>query len=196
MERDVESPAILPGLAGTRVDPARMASWTDIGRTTAPMIRQLHDYWVSKRGGAAVPDRARIDPAEIKGLLPNILIAEASDPPFRVRYRLIGSRIAAASGMDLTDRYLDELVAADDENRWLDYYRQAWSERIPVYGDALVPTLHGDEFRYEFGIFPLTKGGTEVAQFIALEDYGGREPKLKQIEDRMTPWRAADKSRR
>jgi hypothetical protein len=173
-----------------------MASWTDIGRTTAPMVRQLHDYWSSKRGGAALPDRDLIDPAEIKLLLPNILIAEPSHPPFRVRYRLIGSRIAAASGMDLTGRYLDELVAADDENRWQDHYRQAWSEKIPVYGNAMVPTLHGDEFRYEFGIFPLRKGGDSVGQFIALEDYGGREPKLKQIEDRMTPWRAADKSRR
>lgn len=157
------------------------------------MVKQLHDYWLSKRGGAALPDRDLIDPAEIKSLLPNILIAEPSYPPFRVRYRLTGSRIAAASGMDLTGRYLDELVAADDDGHWQAYYYQAWSEKIPVYGDVVVPTLHGDQFRYEFGIFPLSKGGDSVEQFISIEDYGGREPRLKQIEDKITPWRAASK---
>jgi hypothetical protein len=172
-----------------------MASWTDIGRTTAPMVKQLHDYWLSKRGTAALPDRKLIDPAEIKSLLPNILIAEPSHPPFRVRYRLIGSRVAAASGIDLTGRYLDEMVSADD-GEWQAYYHQVWSERIPIYGLVAVPTMHGDEFRYEFGIFPLSKGGETVEQFISIEDYGGREPKLRQIEDRMTPWRAADKPRR
>ena len=170
-----------------------MAKWTDIGKTTAPMVKQLHDYWLSKRGAAALPDRNLIDPAEIKSLLPNILIAEPSHPPFRVRYRLIGSRVVAASGLDLTGRYLDEMVAADDDGRWQEYYHQVWSERIPVYGDAVVPTLHGDQFRYEFGIFPLSKGGDSVEQFIAIEDYGGREPRLKLIEDRMKPWRTASK---
>jgi len=172
-----------------------MASWTEISKTTAPLVRQLHYYWLSKRGAAALPDRSLIDPAEIKSLLPNILIAEPSHPPFRVRYRLIGSRVAAASGMDLTGRYLDEMVSSDDA-QWQDYYQQAWSEKIPVLGEVVVPTLHGDQFRYEFGIFPLSKGGDSVEQFISIEDYGGREPRLKQIEDKMEPWRDADKPSR
>jgi hypothetical protein len=170
-----------------------MAIWTDIGQTKAPMIKELHGYWLSKCGNAALPDRSLIDPAEIKSLLPNILIAEPSHPPFRVRYRLIGSRVAAASGMDLTGRYIDELIAADDEVDWQGCYHRVWSEKIPLYGDVGVPTLHGDQFRYEWGIFPLSKGGDNVEQFIAIEDYGGHEPRLKQIEDRMTPWRPADK---
>jgi len=173
-----------------------MPIWTDIGKTTAPLVKQLHEYWLSKRKGRDIPDRADIDPAEIKPLLPNILMAEVSHPPFRVRYRLIGGRIAATSGMDLTGRYIDELIASDEEGHWLEYYEQAWRERIPVYGEVTVPTLHGDEFCYEFGIFPLSKGGSEVAQFIAIEDYGGREPRLKEIEDRMKPWRSAKKSGR
>lgn len=172
-----------------------MASWTNIGQSNAPMVKQLHDYWKSKRGSAALPDRDAIDPSEIKPLLPFILIAEASDPPFRVRYRLIGTRIAAASGMDLTGRYLDELFSTDD-GRWQAYYHQAWSERVPVYGMVTVPTVHGDEFRYEFGIFPLSKGGDTVVQFLAIEDFGGREPRLRLLEDEMEPWRPADKPSR
>jgi hypothetical protein len=64
-----------------------------------------------------------------------------------------------------------------------------------VLGEVVVPTLHGDLFRYEFGIFPLTKGGDAVAQFIAIEDYGGREPRLREIEDRVAPWRERETPR-
>jgi hypothetical protein len=167
-----------------------MASWTDIGRTTAPMIRQLHDYWLSKRDGAAVPDRARIDPAEIKGLLPNILLSEWSEPPFRIRYRLVGSRVAQVTGFDFTGRYLDELLSTDLENRWHDDYREARDHRVPILGAVVVPTVQGDQFRYEFGIFPLTLGAEAVRQFIAIEDYGGREPRTRQLEDKLKPWSA------
>ena len=52
----------------------------------------------------------------------------------------------------------------------------------------MVPTEQGDQFRYEFGIFPLTLGGEAVRQFISVEDYGGREPRVRQLEDKLKPW--------
>ncbi len=52
--------------------------------------------------------------------------------------------------------------------------QEAWSRRRrPLLGDATVPAKAGGSFRYEFGIFPLTVGGTEVRQFVAIEDYFG-----------------------
>lgn len=172
-----------------------MASWRDIAKTTSPRVRRFHDYWQSKRAGRALPDRADIDPAELKPLLPYLIIAEVVEPSFRIRYRLIGTKVAQMSGLDFTGRYLDELVAADVEDHWLDHYREAHDSRAPVFGDTVVPTLHGDLFRYEFGIFPLTRGGETVAQFIAIEDYGEREPRLKEIEDKVAPWRERKRPR-
>jgi hypothetical protein len=172
-----------------------MSIWRDIAKTTSPMVRKLHDYWQSKRAGRALPDRADIDPAELKPLLPYLIVAEVVEPPFRIRYRLIGTKIAAVSGLDFTGRFLDELLAADLENRWQEYYLEARNTRAPVLGEVVVPTLHGDLFRYEFGIFPLTKGSDAVAQFIAIEDYGGREPRLREIEDRVAPWRERETPR-
>jgi hypothetical protein len=167
-----------------------MASWREIEKTQAVLVRQLYDYWQSKRRGRDVPDRADIDPAEIKPLLPNILIAEVSDPPFRIRYRLVGGRVTQLTGFDFTGRYLDELLPTDFENRWHDDYREARDHRVPILGAVVVPTIQGDQFRYEFGIFPLTLGGDAVRQFIAIEDYGGREPRTLQLEDKLKPWGA------
>jgi hypothetical protein len=167
-----------------------MPSWREIEKTEAALVRELHDYWQSKRRGRDVPDRSDIDPAEIKSLLPNILLSEWSEPPFRVRYRLVGSRAVQLTGFDFTGRYLDELLSTDSENRWQEDYREARDHRVPILGAVEVPTLQGDRFRYEFGIFPLTLGGREVRQFIAIEDYHGREPRTLGFEDRLKPWSA------
>lgn len=166
-----------------------MASWREIEKSQAALVRELNDYWQSKRRGRDIPDRADIDPAEIKPLLPNILISEVSDPPFRIRYRLVGGRTIQLTGFDFTGRYLDELLSTDAENRWHDFYREARDHRLPIFGAVMVPTEQGDQFRYEFGIFPLTLGGEAVRQFISVEDYGGREPRVRQLEDKLKPWR-------
>jgi len=38
-------------------------------------------------------------------------------------------------------------------------------------GSATVSASSGGTFTYEFGMFPLTQGGTEVTQIAAVEDY-------------------------
>jgi hypothetical protein len=48
-----------------------------------------------------------------------------------------------------------------------------------------VPTSDGKLFTYEFGIFPLRRGGETVDQFVAVEDYFGLTSTIVQVE----PWR-------
>jgi hypothetical protein len=126
---------------------------------------------MAHRGGADIPDRSALQPGDIIKLLPFIFIAELEPDPFRIRYRLVGTKAAAVTGFDFTGRYLDEFQRAGAEVPWEDYYRAAVLSRRPVLGEATVPVQTGGSFRYEFGIFPLTLGGTEVRQFVALEDY-------------------------
>jgi hypothetical protein len=158
-----------------------MPCWRELERVASPLLRQLHDYWQSKRAGRDIPDRRDIDPLEMKELLPNILISEPAFYPFRIRYRLVGTRVVRVSGIDFTGRYLDELLRPEIQEDWHGHYQISLYERIPVYGSITSPTTDGGTFTYEFGIFPLTKGGTEVAQFLALEDFGKQEPFSRQF---------------
>jgi hypothetical protein len=77
----------------------------------------------------------------------------------------------ALTGFDFTGCYLDEMQRADAEVPWADYYRTVAETRRPLMGAVTVSAKAGGTFRYEFGIFPLTLGGTEVRQFVAIEDY-------------------------
>lgn len=61
-----------------------------------------------KRGGRKMPTRDEIDPADIRDLPPNIVMVDI-EQPFRVRYRLVGTRAADFNRIDFTSRYLAEL---------------------------------------------------------------------------------------
>jgi len=50
------------------------------------------------------------------------------------------------------------------------------------------PTRGGGRFTYEFGLFPLRKGGTAVDQFVSIEDYFDLTTGLTQLVE----WREAD----
>jgi hypothetical protein len=134
------------------------------------MVRLLHQWWVSKCGGD-IPDRSDLDPADLKRLLPNILISDVEHEPFRIRYRLVGTRAREATGFDIVGRYLDELLPTDPDEPWMDDYSLAYRTRRPVLGVSSIRTTSGGVFTYEYGLFPLRRGGAAIDQFVAVEDY-------------------------
>jgi hypothetical protein len=148
-----------------------MAIWNDIGQSQSRLVKALNDWWQPRRRTSGIPDRGDLDPADLVPLLPNLLLAEAEHTPFRIRYRLVGTKVAAAARFPFTGRYLDELLRPEVENDWLGYYRTVYDSRLPLAGAVTVPSLSGASYTYEFGIFPLTLGGDRVEQFVSAEDY-------------------------
>lgn len=149
------------------------------------MVRSLQAWWTMKCG-LDIPDRSDLDPNDIKPLLPNLFISDVEHDPFRIRYRLVGTRAIEATGLDITGRYLDDLLPADSSECWTEYYRQAYRTRCPVFGTSVAPTTSGGHFSYEFGLFPLRKGGSDIQQFVALEDYFDLTSTLLELVE----WRA------
>ena len=88
---------------------------SDISEISSPNIHRLYVYWTAKRGLHPVPYRRDIDPADLKPLLPELTISEFETDPFRVRYRLVGTRVAEISGLDYTGLYLDQLDFGDGD---------------------------------------------------------------------------------
>jgi hypothetical protein len=137
---------------------------------SSEIIRFMLRWWRGKCG-ADIPDRGDFDPIEFKLLLPNILISDVEHNPFRIRYRLVGTRAREATGFNIVGRYLDELLPTDPDEPWMDDYHLAYRTRRPVVGVSSIRTTNGGIFTYEFGLFPLRKGGASIDQFVAIEDY-------------------------
>jgi len=116
--------------------------------------------------------------------MPNLVIVAVEPDPFRIRYRLVGTRVAQFTGFDFTGRYLDELIALGSTNEWQNQYKAAAESRNPVFGSITEPTTAGGKFTFEFGLFPVTLGGEIVEQFIGLEDYFGASITSAQVRAR------------
>lgn len=151
------------------------------------MVRTLHRWWRERCAGD-IPDRADLDPADLKPLLPNLFIVEVEHDPFRLRYRLVGSRATEVTGHGITGRYLDNLLPANTDEPWIENYRTACRTRAPLFGTVEAPTRGGGRFTYEFGLFPLRKGGTAVEQIVAIEDYFDLGNNLTELVE----WRETD----
>ena len=142
-----------------------------LARIRSPKIAQLLRYWHGLRGGRAFPARMDVNPAEIKAILPHVMITNISYRPFRVLYRLVGTEIVHWAGLDFTNRFADELIFDDDGRDWTDYYRAAVDARKPAYG--LTDWIVQDRMPLwvECLICPLSSDGRTIDLCLAFEDY-------------------------
>lgn len=134
-------------------------------------IRQLFEYWQSKCRDGRPPRRADIEPTEIPKLMPSVLIVDIERDPFRVRYRLVGTRIVDATGFEFTGRYLDEISLPDDEGPVLESYELCSESKVPVLSRM---TWHLDEDtvgEYDACFLPLSDDGETVNKVLSMECY-------------------------
>ena len=134
-------------------------------------MRALFEYWSSKRKGDALPRRADIDPAEIPGLVQNIMIADIEHHPFRVRYRLVGTKVVEMTGYEFTGKYLDEIALPNDEAPFLDCYRLACDSRSAVLTRVIWRLAPDEVAEYDACFLPLSDDGEVVDKVIAYECY-------------------------
>jgi len=83
------------------------------------------------------------------------------------------TRIVDATGLHYTGKYLDELKPPAPGEPWMDEYRLACQRRGPLFGASTIMTCTAPTTPTKFSIFPLRKGGEEIAQIIVLEDHFG-----------------------
>ena len=140
---------------------------------TSSRIAALARYWEGKRGSRPMPVWRDIDPADIKPLLPYLVVTRYQRDPFRVRYVLVGTMVAQYAGGDFTGRYLDELdFASEIDTDWPAEHRRFVAEARPAFGICQFRTESGLERDYELGMFPIAaEDGTWIERALCMEDF-------------------------
>jgi hypothetical protein len=146
----------------------RVSSVTEL---TSPKIAALARYWQEKRGQRAMPLWRDIDPAEIKPLLPHLLVSRYEWKPFRVRYALVGTWLAHFAGGDFTGRYLDELDFSGEDTDWLAHHQRFIADGKPAFGICRFVTQSGLERDYESGMFPIAGEDGKIERSLGIEDW-------------------------
>jgi hypothetical protein len=152
--------------------------YDSVERLRSTSVKELYTYWRSKQRNRPMPAPSDIDPAELRPLLPSLIIAEYVGAPVRVRYRLVGTQQVYYNGLDFTGFYLDE-IDWGIENEFVNLVHQTllrtaapvigryqWGFRDSILGFA------------EFGVFPLSEDGTSVARCVGIDDFVPFETQL------------------
>ncbi|MCW0234532.1 MAG: PAS domain-containing protein [Ferrovibrio sp.] len=129
-----------------------------------PALQQLQVYWDKKRAGRPYPERADIDPLELRFIIGSLILVDVEPMPLRFRYRLFGTDIAQRQGFDMTGKYLDQ-------HPWPELAAQARKTYIEVIdsGNPALIRRHGlinDQYvDHQSLILPL--GGSRVEMLMA-----------------------------
>jgi hypothetical protein len=150
----------------------------EIEKIPPSMVHDLHAYWLGKRGEQVAPRNlpawADIQPAEIRRLLPNLIVTGIEHDPFRVRYRLAGTQIVEFRG-EITGHCLGDVPWSSTAGQAvvMEGFQRVVAERIPLFSEVDITTRNGAHHQIFTGIWPLAPAsGAPIDRCLALEDYG------------------------
>lgn len=147
---------------------------TDVARIASPVLHHVHQYWLTKRNGRALPGWTDIEPTEISRLLPNLLVAAVEYDPLRIFFRLVGTLVAEVRG-DVTGHYVDSVPWNMPATRASvqQSYTRVIESRAPLFVEIDIRTIGGGPRRVCGGIWPLAPSDdARVDRCLAAEDYG------------------------
>ncbi|QDO96129.1 PAS domain-containing protein [Ferrovibrio terrae] len=148
--------------------------------SATPRLRLAFEYWAAKCGSRPMPSRADLDPAEIKPLLPYLILMDVlrdAKPGWTLdfRYRLIGTVTDAMMNARYTGKWMSELPHQQPDSRiWQNLAsvtdtRQPHISRVPYVGP------HKDFMSVVDLVMPLSADGTSVNMLFCIVDFVPRE---------------------
>jgi hypothetical protein len=165
-------------------------------------IRELFEYWNTRRGLRAAPERGDIEPGAIRRLLADTFILG-----FDVRgghpFRVAGTRVCAAFGRELRAKPFAGLWTADSGPQIRELLSVVAQEGIGAVAAARGESTEGDKLEFELLLLPLNHRGrldarvlgalapTEVPYWFGLHTLG---PLTLGTFRYLGPWLAAGDS--
>lgn len=123
--------------------------------------------------------RANIDPIDVPGLLPHLILCDLLDEPFDVRYRLIGNHVRAYMGRKLVgSSVLAETAANPSLQPILDSCRTCAERGAPTYADLEMASAQGRRIHHQGVILPVSTEGRCLDMLLAAVVFEGPLPDL------------------
>jgi hypothetical protein len=127
-----------------------------------PMLRELYDYWQRHRGAGAFMPREKLDPVEIPLLLKNLILADVADGGHTISYRLVGTEIVIAHGMDYTGKSVEELTDGTTLAFTRNLYSMIVCQSVPVFSQGRFRWAGKEHCWTKRLHLPLSRSGTAV----------------------------------
>ncbi len=153
----------------------------DIAAERCPDLTGALAYWQSRRGQRFAPRRADIDPVDLVGILPRVMLADVL-PGGEFRYRLSGTAIRAKHGLEMTGRSPRELAPTAYGALIHRHYSQGVARRRPML-HAIGVEMGDWTHSYLRLLLPLSEDGQTVTMLMAIDSREQDSPELQlQLE--------------
>lgn len=116
------------------------------------------DYWQDRRRNRPAPDRADIDPGEIRQALGDTFML-AADFVDQLRFRLAGTRVCALFGREIKGESFTALWSADSRSQIDDLIAVVTNEAVGAVAGLVGTAADGAETEVEMLLLPLAHTG-------------------------------------
>jgi len=131
---------------------------------------ELFAYWSSLRADARVPPRKRLDPNDMKRLLPTVsLIEVAPGEPNDFRVRLAGTGLYNVYGREITGRRISEIYNTAAADYWRDELGRVVKDRRPGVGVHNLAWRGASHLSLIWIRLPLATKGSEVDMILGYD---------------------------
>lgn len=154
--KHAERPPCEPGTVGAGLCTVGLdPTVSDDGTIWSKRLKVLFNYWQARRGDAARPSRADIDPLDIPDILPIVFLVDVEHMPLDFRFRLVGSEFAQKYGCDFTGRRLRDINQHAQYEAILSDYTQCAETGAPLVSRNSFINARGVYWKYERVLLPL-----------------------------------------
>jgi hypothetical protein len=137
-------------------------------------VVSIYDYWDSRRGERSMPRRADIDPIDLPGHLPGLLLIDVEGEDARgrgiFRYRVVGTREVLNRQFDPTGRLVEDGYFAKSKDDAIRSYDSVCHHRAAIFEKISFHSTEGIPIKEDSVMLPLSDNGSEVSQILVFSE--------------------------
>lgn len=133
-------------------------------------VRVFDAYWQRQAAGGKIPRRSQINPAEIAGILPWLLVLEANrfGATVEYRYRLAGTGCTEIFGIDYTGKSLGEHLTPEATEIRRREFEQIFADGRPIVSTTNLPIKGRDFISVHRGVYPVRASAGQSDQIFVV----------------------------
>ena len=159
----------------------------EVAELTHELLKNVHTYWLAKRGFRIAPPSSAIQFDEMTAFLPDIALIDVVGDPPRFRYRLCGTRATGAYGEDVTGKFLDEIdfgTLSLEKDISVSFFTKIARECRPQFARIRFTKQQDERYvDYERIALPLSEDGRTVNMILCA--YAYRRVRLNAVSGNM-----------
>jgi hypothetical protein len=142
-----------------------------MGASTAAMRahEELFAYWSGLRRGGRLPQRADIDPAGFKRLLPSVSLIDVDADRHDFRLRLAGTGLYSVYGGEITGKRLSDIYNTSAAEYWRTELDKVVRSRKPVAGYHSLAWRGAAHMTLLWLRLPLASNGSDVDMILGYD---------------------------